>query len=350
MYRTKGRLRRHALGSYPRLGLADARDAAKTALAEAQLGKDPAGEKRREREADTFGELAETYIERHAKINKRTWKQDQRILDYDLSPAWRSRKVAEISRRDVTDLLDRISARGAGIMANRTRALVSKLFNFAIQRGVTEINPAYRVPRPTPERQRDRVLSETEIRALWVTLDQEPPRIASVFRLALLTAQRRGDVLGLKWDELDLEAGWWTLPASRSKNKLAHRVPLGPKALDILKGMGAEANRSEFVFPGVRGLHLDSLQKPMRRIKKTSGVNFKFHGLRRTAASHMTAIGIERLVVSKILNHVENHVTAVYDRHSYDPEKRTALLKWEQRLDEIASEPPAKILEHLAEV
>jgi integrase len=88
----------------------------------------------------------------------------------------------------------------------------------------------------------------------------------------------------------------------------------------------------------------------MRRIKKTSGVNFKFHDLRRTAASHMTAIGIERLVVSKILNHVENHVTAVYDRHSYDPEKRTALLKWEQRLDEIASEPPAKILEHLAEV
>ena len=179
------------------------------------------------------------------------------------------------------------------------------------------------------------MLSEAEIRALWLALDQEPSRIASVFRLALLTAQRRGEVLGLKWDELDLEAGWWTLPAARSKNKLAHRVPLGAQAQDILNGLRAEANGSEFAFPSVRGSHLDSLQKPMRRIKKASGVNFKFHDLRRTAASHMTAIGVERLVVSKILNHAEQGVTSVYDRHSYDGEKLAALLKWDQRLAEI---------------
>src|ERR1019366_8682006 len=107
--------------------------------------------------------------------------------------------------------------------------------------------------------------------------------------------------------ELDLDGGWWIIPAERAKNKLAHRVPLGPQTLSILRERQAEASASPYVFPGGRtALPLLNLQKHMRHLKEAAKISeFKFHDLRRTAASHMTAIGIGRLVVSKILNHVE---------------------------------------------
>ena len=210
-------------------------------------------------------------------------------------------------------------------MANRTRALISKIFNFAIKRGIVEVNPAAGVENPGAEHQRDRVLSEEEIRTLWKTLDGEPERLAAIFKLGLLTAQRRGEILGMRWAELDLDAAWWTLPAERSKNGLAHRVPLTPGVSTLLSNIKSANHDADMVFPGARtGRSLANLQKPLRRIKKTSAIEFKFHDLRRTAASHMTGIGISRLVVSKILNHVERGITAVYDRHSYDSEKRSA--------------------------
>ena len=338
LYRHQGRLRRLTIGTYPTLGLADAREVARRALRDAQLGLDPATAKQQARSADTFAELARLYLDRHSKVNKRSWSEDERILDHDLLPAWRNHKAAEISRRDVIVLLDGIVARGSGIMANRVRALVSKIYNFAISRDIVEHNPAYRVAHPGAEHQRDRVLSEAEIKALWTVLDSEPRKIANAFRLSLLTAQRKGEVLGMTWDELDLGGAWWTIPAARAKNGLAHRVPLGPQALAILSETRAGANGSPYVFPGGRAsLPLLNLQKPLRRIKASSGVNVKFHDLRRTAASHMTGIGIERLVVGKLLNHVERGITAVYDRHSYDAEKRGALLKWDRRLIEIVT-------------
>jgi integrase len=251
-------------------------------------------------------------------------------------PKWRNRKAHEIRRADVLALLDAIVDRGAPVMANRTRALISKIFNFGIKRGVVEVNPAAGVENPGHERQRDRVLSEDEIQILWAALEHEPPRVAAIFRLGLLTAQRRSEILGMRWSELDLDAGWWTIPAERSKNNLAHRVPLAPQAATLLREIKGASLDETLVFRGGRiGQPLANLQKPMRRIKRVSGIDFKFHDLRRTTASHMTGIGVPRLVVSKILNHVERGITAVYDRHSYDAEKRRALLKWETWLNEL---------------
>ncbi|MGO9268322.1 MAG: tyrosine-type recombinase/integrase [Candidatus Binataceae bacterium] len=341
MYRHARRLRRLTIGGYPAISLADARDVAKRALRDAQLGADPATDKQQAKDADSFWELAQLYLARHAKMNKRSWSEDERIIEHDLLPAWRNRKAAEITRRDVIGVLDGIVARDAAIMANRVRALISKIFNFAIGRDIVENNPAYRVPRPGQERQRERVLSDAEIKVLWRALDAEPSKIASAFRLALLTAQRKGEVLGMTWNEVDLDGGWWTIPAERAKNGLAHRVPLAPQTQAILRGLLVDrngANDKGYAFPGgKRGSSLFNLQKPMRRIKQATGIDFKFHDLRRTAASLMTGIGIERLVVSKILNHVERSITAVYDRHSYDNEKRAALLKWDRRLAEIVT-------------
>ena len=141
----------------------------------------------------------------------------------------------------------------------------------------------------------------------------------------------------MMWDELDLDNGWWTIPGDRAKNGLAHRVPLESQALQILRDIEKQANDPVFVFRGgKRGQAIANLQKRMQALRMRSGIgDFKFHDLRRTAASHMTGLGIPRLVVSKILNHAEQGVTAVYDRHSYDPEKRDALARWDRRVAEI---------------
>jgi integrase len=346
LYRHRGRIRRLTIGSYPILGLADAREIARRALRDAQLGLDPAAARGQARDADSFGELAALYLERHSKVNKRSWHEDERIMNRDLLPAWGNRKAAEIMRKDVIKLLDGIVERGAGVMANRTRALISKVYNFGIMRGVVEHNPAYKVSNPGLEHQRDRVLSEAEIRALWIELERQPGPPAAVFKLSLLTGQRRGEILGMAWGELDLDSGWWTLPSQRAKNKLTHRVPLGPQSLAILEQLRERRPQDAlYVFPGPKRRPISNPQKWLIRLKTASGLDFRFHDLRRTAASMMTGIGIERLVVSKILNHVERGITAVYDRYSYDNEKRAALVKWDRHLARIVIEPAANVID-----
>jgi integrase len=249
----------------------------------------------------------------------------------------------------VRDLLDDVAAR-APIMANRVLALVRKMFNFAIEREWLEVNPCHLVKAPGEEKQRDRVLSEDEIRLVWKALDDESPLIAVLFKVRLLTAQRGGEVHGAAWSEFDLARGWWTIPADRSKNGLAHRVPLSPQAVRILKPWRQAADDSPWVFPSSRktGPHIAHAQKAIERVVRASGVNFRGHDLRRTAASLMVGAGVPRLVVSKILNHVETGVTAVYDRHGYDLEKRAALDFWGKRVDQIVSGKRSKVLAFVA--
>jgi integrase len=357
-YRHNGRPRRMTLGVYPHLGLADARIKARGALHGVEKGDDPATVKAEERNAETFAELAREYAERHAKF-KRSGREDLRLLygsphkkktgkrpHEPIVKRWGARKAKDITRRDVRALLDEIAER-APIMANRTLALVRKMFNFAIEHSWLETNPCTMIKRLAPDRQRDRVLNEEEIRKFWAALDAEKPMIAALFRLRLLTAQRGGEVHGATWAEMDLESGWWTIPAARSKNGLAHRVPLSRQSLKVLRDLQAEGTDSPWVFPGKRkdGPHIAHAQKAIERIVERSGVDFRGHDLRRTAASLMVGAGVPRLVVSKILNHVETGVTAVYDRHGYDAEKRAALDFWGKRVEAIiANNRDAKIL------
>jgi integrase len=356
-YRVGGRLRRFTIGLYPRISLADARETARDALRDAHHGKDRAAEKIEARRAETFAELATEYIEQHAK-HKRSGHEDVRLLNgsphkkktgktphVPIVKRWGSRKVKDIQRRDVRELLDEIAAR-APIMANRTLALVRKMFNFAIEHDWLEVNPCQMIKRLAPERQRDRVLSEDEIRRLWKALDREDAVIAAVFRLRLLTAQRGGEVLGAMWAEMDLRTGWWTIPAERSKNGLAHRVPLSPQAVKVLKSLCSLTGDSPWVFPSPKkeDASIAHAQKAIERVVEQSGVEFRGHDLRRTAASLMVGGGVPRLVVSKILNHVETGVTAVYDRHSYDLEKRAALDFWGKRVDDMVRRRRGKLL------
>ncbi|MGE3342856.1 MAG: tyrosine-type recombinase/integrase [Vicinamibacterales bacterium] len=355
-FRAHGRWRRMNIGSVALMDLAEARKRAQKRLGEVADGHDPASERQADREAGTFAELAHEYIERHAKKHKRSWKEDLHGSTHKKKTGKRPHlglvkrlgpmKVKEITRRDIRAILDEIADR-APIMANRTLALVRRMFNFAIEHDWVESNPCQMVKRLAPERQRDRVLSEDEIRRFWAALEDEQPIVAALFRLRLLTAQRGGEIHGAAWTEMDLDRGWWTIPKERSKNGLAHRVPLSPPAVKILKALKKETGDSPWVCPSTRktGPHINHAQKAIERVVQRSRVEFRGHDLRRTAASLMIGSGIPRLVVSKILNHVETGVTAVYDRHSYDAEKRAALDFWGKRVEAIiANKRDTKVL------
>lgn len=337
MYRHAGRLRRYTIGTYPTLGLADAREKGKELLNEAAKGADPATTKQVNRGAPTFGEVANQYIELYAKPNKRSWKEDQRILDYDLLPKWKNVKAHDIKRRDIINLLDIVVQR-APIQANRTLALLRKMFNWAISRDLVETSPCSAVKMPAKENQKDRVLNEEEIAIFWHGLVSasmsELTRLCLKFQL--VTAQRKGEIVIAEWCEFDLSNGWWTIPSAKSKNELAHRVPLSPLALELLQQIKVLSGESRWLFPsrsGDKSVLDTSIDHALHKNEAIFPIPaFTPHDLRRTAASHMTSLGVSRLTVSKILNHVESGITAVYDRHSYDQEKREALDRWGQRL------------------
>ena len=340
MYRLGNIKRRLTLGSYPALSLAEAREKAGRAHHAVQYhGTDPAIAKKEAREAESLADLARDYIEHYAKRRKRSWRKDLLILEKDVLPRFGKRKARDITRRDIISLLDDIVARGAPIQANRTLEIVRKLFNWSVGRDVLGANPCYRISKPSRENRSDRVLSEEEIRAVWTALECEVPLTAAAFKLRFLTAQRGAEVLTMRWDQIS--NGWWSIPAEVAKNGMAHRVPLSPQCLALLDEIRPLGKGSEWVFPGPRGDgHRVAIHKAHNRIRHRAGVAFVPHDLRRTAASVMTSMGISRLVVSKILNHAEPGVTAVYDRHSYDFEKRAALDAWSKRLEEIIGTSP----------
>ena len=247
------------------------------------------------------------------------------------------RSAKDVTRSEVRQLVEAIAERGAPIGANRTLALVRKVFNFGLDQEFEGLvgNPCLRVTPPGVERRRDRVLAPEEITQVWTALDRERAGIAALFRVRLLTAQRGGEVLSMRWAEIDLEAGWWTIPADRSKNKLPHRVPLSRPAAEILKALFRTTGRWVFPSPTAKDQPIQFTAKAMARIRQQSGVEFVGHDLRRTAASMMASAGVNRIVIGKILNHAEPGVTAVYDRHSYDAEKRQALETWARTLTSI---------------
>jgi integrase len=268
-------------------------------------------------------QLAGLYLEGHAKPKKKTWRKDREILNRDVLPRWQHRKAKDITRVDIIALLDAVGQRG-GVMANVTFTVVRRMFNFAVERGLLEISPCFQVKLPNKAVSRERVLSTDEIASLWQHLDDKPTDM--LLKLMLVTAQRKGELVNAKW--ADIQDNWWIIPDT--KNGKSHRVPLSPLALKLLSQL---PRHSPYLFPG------QDENKPLAAITVNSAMrhihiipHFTPHDLRRTAASHMASIGIPRLTIGKILNHSDRGVTAIYDRHSYDAEKREALELWARKL------------------
>lgn len=359
LHRLNGKLQRLTLcdpkaegnvSTYPLLTLARARELAREALRGASEGRDVGAERRQARER-TFGLLAGDYLEKHAKRKKRSWREDARLIRGELKP-WTHRPVASIRRADVRELLDVIVDRGAPVAANRTLALIRKILNFGVDVEWVEANVAAKLAKPAAEHSRDRVLTPEELRTVWMWLEREPDATLNdqdarehrlnraALKLRVLTAQRGGEVAQMRWQDVDLESGWWTIPAEHAKNRLPHRVPLAPMAVDIVtKQLQQAGEKDVHVFKGIRGT-----RQRRKALEGLEVVDVRPHDFRRTAASLMTGGGIPRLTVAKILNHVDSSVTAIYDRHSYDGEKRAALDWWAQKIAAIARDTESNIL------
>jgi integrase len=334
--------RRLTLGAYPVLSLADARLRAKNALKLVEDGADPAELKRERRDADTVGDFAPIYIEKWAQPKKKSWKIDQMRLNIDVLPAWKRKLMRDVTRRDVEDLLDSIAKRPAPIVANRVRSLLHKMFAFAVKKEVVTSNPVTNTDR-REEHSRDRVLTPDEIRTFWTACDALPLEMGAAFKLRLIAAQRGGEVFAMRWQDVDLESGWWTIPASGSKNGLAHRVPLSAPAIDLLTALHVKAQQqtkpSIYVFRNARGK-----RQQAEAVATFAIADFKGHDLRRTAASLMASDGVNEWVIGKILNHKDKGVTKIYVRHSYDNEKRIALDAWARTLTGIIEQKSGDVL------
>ena len=352
MYRFNGKARRMTLGVYPQLSLADARVKHAKAKRRLAAGRDPGSEwveeRRAERQAETVQNLVDEYLAKYARPRKRTADEDRRCLEKDVLPLWGARKAKSITRRDAIVLLDRIVDRGSPIMANRTLAVVRRVFAFGVERDILEVNPLLGIKPPAKEIRRDRILNNEEIVKFWRGLDRarmsEPVRLA--LKLLLATIQRRGEVVEATWSEFDMRNRIWVIGADRTKNGIAHTVPLAEPALELLDRIKAIGGGSRWLFPSPRledrPIGRRVINHCLTANRETIEVNnLRPHDLRRTGASQMTAMGIPRLVVSKILNHADREITGVYDRHTYDHEKRRALDAWGQRLTEIVSDEVA---------
>jgi integrase len=381
-YRIHGKRRRLKLGEYPAVSLATARKRARQAQSAIDNGADPARDRQAAKATptDTVKTLAADYLKKHARKFKRSADEDERILTVDVLPKWGDRSVRDLTRRDVRALVDGVVDRGAPVLANRVLALVRKMLNFAVDHDWIEANPAARITKPTREVSRERVLSDDEIRRFWRVLEHFPtteerpapgrkaakgkkddpicpvsPALAALLKVRLLTGQRGGELVKMKWADVDLDAGWWTIPAADTKNGEPHRVPLVERVKTIIKAQQtddeADDEAKEFVFVG-RGASLrDRAKKAPAAIAKALGVDFRGHDLRRTAATRMAATGIPRDHIAKVLNHVEGgaRATRVYDRHSYDAEKRMALDAWDRALTAVLERTDAgKVLSFTA--
>jgi integrase len=382
-YRHRGRKRRLTLGKYPDMPLASARVEAKTKLHEIALGADPSADKQADRDTfdETVGALAKEYTRRAEK--RRGGKEDARILRREVLPAWERRLVRDITRRDVRTPPP-TKAETAPIMANRLLGLLSRFFNYALTHDWIEANPAHLLAKPSPETSRDRLLTHDELRELWAALaetvardEHDKPRrledgrlvprlteaLNDAFKAMLWTAQRCGEVSRMRWADVDLEQGWWTIPGCETKNGDEHRVPLTTPVLTLLKTRHkaaiARAARMKPLADGTRpkpvyvfANHRGTRSVAARAKKAAShlsrgGVSFAFraHDLRRTAASGMAAARVSREHIAHVLNHrsvTKSTVTAVYDRYTYDREKRAALETWRLALDVVLTGKPQR--------
>jgi integrase len=365
-YGPKGAQRRMTLGEYPAMTLEAARGHARALRGDAQAGADPLAQravakaaaraeaaKRRalengEHDPDSFAALAALYVERHAKKKKRlrSGREDERKLRVEVLPAWGTRKASEIRRRDVIALLEEIAETRGGVCANRTQALLSKLFKFAIERELLDATPVAGVSRMHKEKTRERVLATHELSALWPAFGELHPVVACAWRLILLTGQRPGEVLQMRWCELqqDLSGWWWTIPAEIAKNGEAHRVPLSKEAVVIIEEIRPLTGASAWVLESRQeGGHLRWLSHSNAKLLKATGLErFTPHDLRRTAATMMGDCGVRPDTIDRVLNHKLKGVAAVYNRATYDPEKRQALAMLGDRVEAIVTGRPER--------
>ncbi|MBL0404412.1 integrase arm-type DNA-binding domain-containing protein [Microvirga aerilata] len=376
-YRRNGQTRKLTLGPYPALTLAIARERARAALKAAQAGEDPAADKRQapgatavadDGASDLISDQLDAFLARHVRLKGRPRYagEVERLLEREVRPLWGNRRVQDITRADVVALLDALMDRGSPTTANRTFAAVRKFFNWLIERSVLDASPCMRVRAPHAETSRDRVLSEDELRWLWMASERLGWPFGPFTRFLLLTGQRRDEVAKARRNELR-QPDLWTIPRERTKNGIAHDVPLSTAAQTVMASLLPVAGRPGYLFT-TTGEHavsgyskakarLDRLMLECARAEAQARggdpdaiilPEWRLHDLRRTLASGLARLGHPPHVVEAVLNHTNgtiSGVAAIYNRYSYLVEKRHALEAWGRFIEALAG--PPRQLPHL---
>lgn len=344
-YRFNDKVKRFTIGQFPRMTLAEARDEVGELAYKVNHGTDPLEEKKQLKsrpEPKKFEYLAKRYKSIHLPtLRQSTQRTYGNRIDSELIPAFGNKPINSISRNDIIELLEDIAHdRGHHTHSNRVRAILSSIFSFGVQRGLAEDNPVKSTKPLGKENKRDRVLEEDELKRLWESIETWNEPVRSVFKILLLTGQRKGETTRMKWE--DIKENVWEIPASDTKADRKHFVPLSPLALEIIESL---KNDSPYVFESTHneGRPIKSLNGAFGHIAEQAGItDIRIHDLRRTAATYMAELGTDRTILGKVLNHKglagDSQVTARYDRYSYMDEKQQALNRWSHKLQQILEE------------
>jgi integrase len=371
MFRLRGsrRLRRITFGDYPHMGLGQARAAAKDMLGEVRLGADPQAEIREREEAErqpkpvVFGDLYRMWLERYAKPNLRAWRAEDLRYRRNLEKSAGRRPMADLDRKTFANIRDDVASKSGPIESNRTVALINRVLHWAVDAGLIPYNPAARMKKTGKEKAVDRVLDASCIRRFWTAVEEldawKPakgmgamgrplsPSIRIALKLMLLTAQRRGEVIGAGRSEFHLEGEkpYWIIPGDRAKNGITHLVPLTPLGRQLVQDALISSGRSSYLFASStntdRSIRADAVTRALARLIRYHNRSrppdqhlptISPHDLRRTAGTLMAKAGVSKEIRGHVLNHVGSKTlrsTDVYNVHDYHQEKRDALSKLE---------------------
>lgn len=325
------------IGSANAVDIAEARKAAQKQLAQAALGEHPR-EMRRTQRASASITVAKAFERYMADAEKRMRPSTYTNLRTHLNQHWvglHDMQLTAVQRADIAAQLRQIAEGPAGKRprpqaALRARRTLSTVFAWCIGEGLCDSNPVPLTNAPAQEIRRERVLTASELLAVWRAC---PPSddFGRIVRLLILTGQRRDEVAGLMWNELDFSGAIWRLPPERTKNGRAHEVPLSPAALKIVTDAPRVGDRS-LVFGSGTG-PFSGFSKAKNRLDDQLGFAdpWRIHDLRRTAATGMAENGVLPHVIEAVLNHVSGHkagVAGIYNRATYSAEKRDALNRW----------------------
>lgn len=356
-----GKLRRHRLGSYPEVSLAEAEKRLTKELNKVNRGRDPLQEVKDHKSAPTMTDLWELFVQQRGNAKRQkavaTISEENRRWEKVIKPAMGDLRVEAVRPVDLAELLDKVAAT-APVSANRLHSLLQILFKPALARGWIEIHPLHWIDKPGgQEDSRKRFLSEAEIKAVWPCFDRLRANPRDILKLGLYTAQRPGEIQAMKWADVDLDEAIWRQPTN--KTDTYHLVPLSKQVAKILedrkvyqadeierraKRYKIKAAPCEYVFQtfhnqnrsGKVSPHTTSLKEARKKVAKESGVTgWTSHDLRRTARTLLSAIKVEREIRGRLLNHAVGGVEGVYDMHDFLTEKRQALQRLANKIDQI---------------
>jgi integrase len=358
-------LGRHSL----RFKLADARKKARDLLVDIEQGKDVAkkeGEKRKfSSGVGTVSELAEVYLANEVRGKKRSAAEIERSFNVYILPEIGNRLADTITRRDVSELNEKVAYGGkrhTPVQARNVHRYLSSFYSWALPRlDALPAHPCRDAWCPSPPAARDRVLTDRELAALWHAAFSEGYPFGNFVQMLILTGQRRGEVLGAQLSEFDIKGRTWTIPGTRAKNGNANIVPLSSQALEIVEHVidqagldpnaHEHANRLLFASETTLENAVSGITRAWNRIRKQADKNigfelshYRIHDIRRTVATGLQRLRVPLVVSEAVLNHQSGSakvgVAAVYHRHEFTEEKREALAMWGGELSKIAAKFP----------